>query len=359
MLIKETGSKYIRQMTMEYFKTLFKPNLEKMKAKQDYIGLWQVARKDLPETRTVANDALVSIGAPAVPFLIKALRYERKELHGKAARILELIGKPAIPSLIDCLKDDNSYFRGIAAELLGRIGDPQAAEPLKRLLNDNNQKVREAAKCALGRIGDKDSLDDLIRILKDRSNNIDVREAAIMGITKIGDKKAVPSLLEVLDYYIELQRLALSALEKIGDYRVIEYYERYLDEYLCGLNLELCIDKLEADHDYINQYINLELKKRNSTRILESRNLPLLPLLSSKATIKKINEKCWEIGDENVAYKIVQIREKCDPGMPSGRDDVRYREGLTIYPLKNEFLNNLRKVVDEISRKNQRNILIS
>jgi hypothetical protein len=341
---------------MEYFKNFFNPNLEKMKARQDYIGLWQVARKNLPETRTVANDALVSIGAPAVPFLIKALRYERKELHAKAARIIELIGKPAIPSLIDCLKDDDFYIRSIAAELLGRIGDPQAAEPLKRLLNDNNQKVRDATKLALGRIGDKDSLDDLIRILKDKSNVIDARGAAIMGIIKIKGKKAVPSLLEVLDYdHMELQRLAMSALEKIGDYRVLEYYKRKLNEYSCGLNLELCIDKLETDHDYINQYLNLELKKRNSNRRLESRNLPLLPLLSLRATIKKLNEKCWEIGDENVAYKIVQDREKCDPSMPFGRDDVRYREGLTIYPLKNEFLNSLRKVVDEISGKNKLN----
>lgn len=337
---------------MEYFKNLFKPNLEKMKAKQDYVGLWQVARKNLPETQTIAKDALVSIGAPAVPFLIKALRYERKELHSKAARIIELIGKTAIPSLIGCLKDDDYYIRDISAELLGRIGDPQAVEPLKRLLNDNNKKVRDTTKWALGRIGDKDSLDDLIRILKDKSNDIDIRIAAIMGIANIGDKKAVPSLLDVLDYDpIELQRLALSSLKKIGDDRVIEYYERKLDESICGLNLELCIDKLENDHDYINQYLNLELKKRNSNRRLKSRDLPLLPLLSLRATVKKVNEKCWEIGDENVAYKIVQDREKCGPSMPFDPDDVRYREGLSIYPLINEFLNNLRKVVDEISKK--------
>ena len=342
---------------MEYFKILFKPNLGKMKAKQDYVGLWKMARKNLPETQAVAKDALVSIGVPAIPFLIKALRYEPKELHAKAARIIELIGKPAIPSLIGCLKDDNFYIRGIAAELLGRIGDPQAAKPLKILLYDDNQKVRDATKCALGRIGNKDSLDDLIRILNDKSNDIDVLGAAIMGIAKIGDKKAVPSLLEVLDYdHIELQRLALSALEKIGDNRVIRYYESKLDEYLCGLNLELCIDKLETDHDYVNQYLNLELKEHNSNRRLKSRNLPLLPLLSLRATIKKLNEKCWEIGDENVAYKIVQDREKYDLSMPIGPDHVRYREGLTIYPLKNEFLNHLRKVVDEISKKNKLNI---
>ena len=339
---------------MEYIKNLFKPNLEEMKAKKDYVGLWNVARKNLPETRTVARDALVSIGAPAVPFLIKALRYEQKELHPKAERIIELIGKPAIQSLIGCLKDENSYIRGIAAELLGRIGDPQAAEPLKRLLNDKNQKVRDATKWALGRIGDKDSLDDLIRILNEQFNDVDVRGAAIMGIAKIGNKKAVPSLLDVLDNdRIELQRLALSALEKIGDDGVKIYYERKLDEYSCRLNLELCIDKLETDPEYISQYINLELKKRNSSRKLKSRNLPLLPLLSLSATIKKINEKCWEIGDENVAYKIVQDRERCDPGMPFGPDGVRYRDGLTIYPLKNGFLTSIRKVVDEISNRNK------
>jgi hypothetical protein len=351
MLLKITGAKYMRQIPMEYFKNLFKPNLEKMKSKQDYVGLWQVARKNLPETQTVAKDALVSIGAPAVPFLIKALRYERKELHAKAARIIELIGKPAIPSLIGCLKDDDFYIRDIAAELLGRIGDPQAAEPLKKLLNDNNQKVRDTTKLALGRIGDKDSLDDLIKILKDKSNDIDIRCAAIMGIAKIGDKKTVPSLLNILDCsHVELNRLALSVLEKTGDDRVIEFYERKLNESIFGLNLELCIDKLDTDHDYISQYINLELKKCNSNRRLKSRDLPLLPLLSLRATIKKINEKCWEIGDENVAYKIVQDREKCASSMPFDPEDVRYREGLSIYPLKNEFLISLRKVVDEISK---------
>jgi HEAT repeat protein len=56
---------------MGIFDKLFKPNVEKLKAKGDVEGLIKVLKHKNPEVRSEAEEALGEIGKPAVEPLIQ------------------------------------------------------------------------------------------------------------------------------------------------------------------------------------------------------------------------------------------------------------------------------------------------
>jgi alkyl hydroperoxide reductase subunit AhpF len=56
---------------------------------------------------------------------------------------------PAVGDLIELLEADDAALRGDTADLLGQIGHPDAAGPIKKLLDDTNPDVAEIAEEAL------------------------------------------------------------------------------------------------------------------------------------------------------------------------------------------------------------------
>ncbi len=72
----------------------------------------------------IAADALIHIGEPAVPGLIRALEQDAQpQVRANAARALALIGdKSAIPSLFHALEDDSMMVQHWADEGLERMG---------------------------------------------------------------------------------------------------------------------------------------------------------------------------------------------------------------------------------------------
>jgi CubicO group peptidase (beta-lactamase class C family) len=104
-----------------------------------------------------AVSALAVIGAPAVPYLAKALADEKENVRWCAAIALGKIapaGPQAIPSLTKALKDKNDDVRWCAAIALGYFAKaaPTAVPDLLALLNDADRDVRWAAYFALARI---------------------------------------------------------------------------------------------------------------------------------------------------------------------------------------------------------------
>lgn len=211
---------------------LFKPNVEKLKAKRNVEGL------------------------------IKALSYEKDpDVREDAASALGEIGNSkAVEPLIKALEDSGNVVRRYAAEALGKIGDKRAVEPLIKALKDSHYKVcnnaadsdyrmRDSAAEALGKIGDKRAFELLIRthlrvssclpasLLEKISNeetvellikaleDMDcvVRWSAAETLGEIGDKRAVEPLIKVLgDEDWLVRKNAAEALGKIGDARAIE-----------------------------------------------------------------------------------------------------------------------------------------
>lgn len=133
------------------------------------------------EEASKAVEALVKIGAPAIPALVNALKDESySEYSAGVEEALGKIGKPAVDALTCALKDPQARTRasrslvavpdertvdalidvlqyenarGDAAITLGKIGDKRAIEPLLPYLHDENHIRRQCVEKALKQLG--------------------------------------------------------------------------------------------------------------------------------------------------------------------------------------------------------------
>jgi len=124
----------------EIINRLFKPNIERLKARWDVDGL------------------------------IKALNHRDYRIRKKAAEALgEMKAKEAVDALIKTLKDENPEVRKAAAYALGRIRDERAVRPLVEALKDESLDVRFEAAKALKEIGYK-RIVELPKLVSDALN---------------------------------------------------------------------------------------------------------------------------------------------------------------------------------------------
>lgn len=107
-----------------------------------------------PDVRTAAKDALINLGAPAVPELCRVLQEGTLEGQRTAADALGAIGHDdGVSDLIAALHNDSLYVRTAAAQALGNIGHKAAVDGLIVALNDADNEVRQNAADALRKIG--------------------------------------------------------------------------------------------------------------------------------------------------------------------------------------------------------------
>jgi HEAT repeat protein len=132
-----------------------------------------------------AASALVAIGSPSQPVLVKALGGPVWVARKNAAWALgALDSSEAVPALIDALKDTDAGVREQVAWALGAIGDRRAVDGLVAALADSATGVRKQAAWALGAIGDKRAVQGLMRALKD--TDAGVRKQAAWALGAIG-----------------------------------------------------------------------------------------------------------------------------------------------------------------------------
>lgn len=108
-----------------------------------------------PGTRFLAAKALSNIGdeaESAVPTLLKALRYDDIFLRMAITGALIKIGRPSVPGLIKALFDNNRAVRRASAMALGKIGAERATSALEVALKDSDPGVRRFSQQALDRI---------------------------------------------------------------------------------------------------------------------------------------------------------------------------------------------------------------
>ncbi len=146
-----------------------------------------------------ARDALVHVGPPAVPALVKVFATagttdERVALMAQQA--LTRIGEPAIAPLIDELSSPNAKSRTWAAIALGQIGEPARDDLLRVLSGSRFAPARAAAANALGRSGSLAAVPNL----KIAANDPDpqVREAVVEALEAIRDERGADALAEAL-----------------------------------------------------------------------------------------------------------------------------------------------------------------
>jgi HEAT repeat protein len=117
--------------------------------------LAQLVEESDPGTRYLAAIALSKIGdeaEAALPALLIALRADDMYLRMAVTGALIAIGRPALPGLVRALFDNNAAVRRASAKALGKIGDRDTIKPLTVALKDGDPGVRKFAQEAILRL---------------------------------------------------------------------------------------------------------------------------------------------------------------------------------------------------------------
>lgn len=163
-------------------------------------GDWQV--------REVAIDGLGQIGSPAVDVLLKLLRdwdvrksaimalgrirdervleplmqqLRNDEFMEDATDALVNLGEPSLPGLIKALKDKEELVRKQAVIALGRIKSPEAIDPLIEMLQNKDWFTRLTAAAALEAIGHERGREAIKPLLKDSDMVVKMRVERILA----------------------------------------------------------------------------------------------------------------------------------------------------------------------------------
>jgi HEAT repeat protein len=223
---------------------LFKPNIEKLKAKKKVYPLIKALRykKDC-NVRKSAAEALKSIGwepinGEGIYYLI-ALNDWKKLIH---------MGTSAVEPLLEVLQDENSSdIHRECIKALGEISDRRAVEPLLTILKNKEISLREVAVKALGQIGDEKVVKALIFVLRNETSSM-LRVQIIRALGSRKSKLAVEPLLGALQREMQKPRSEANleiiveiagALGKIKDERAITYLVSLFNEYTDYLNKKI------------------------------------------------------------------------------------------------------------------------
>lgn len=163
-------------------------------------GDWQV--------REVAIEGLGQIGSPAVELLIKLLRdwdvrkyvitalgkirdervldplmlqLKNDEFKDDATNALVALGDPSVPRLVKALKDKDEMVQKQAIMALGRIKSAEAIDPLIDMLTDKDWFTRLTSAAALEAIGDDRGRDAIKPLMKDPDMVVRMRVERILA----------------------------------------------------------------------------------------------------------------------------------------------------------------------------------
>ncbi len=149
-----------------------------------------------------AADALVGIGGPAVPALVRILKNRPLDPRLLAVRILGRMGpaaSPAIPGLMAALEDPAWELRDRASATLGRIGSA-AVPALEKALESPSLEIVEAAVTALGEMGAPAAraIPGLLVALRAKRPSLRWRAAKTLENLGLAAAPAVDGLIELL-----------------------------------------------------------------------------------------------------------------------------------------------------------------
>lgn len=176
------------------------------------ISLWMKRIVQSENVRTVdqAIEAVIAIGEPAVPYLVKAWKKNDSiDIRCRIATILEGIGPaaaPAVPQLVDALNEIEEQMVSCAAFALGGIGPAAApaAEKLGSLLRSSDSTTQINILYALGAIGPAAA--GQMELVLEAVERERTRDAAIDALSQLGPK-AVEAVQPWLDNGTREQKL--------------------------------------------------------------------------------------------------------------------------------------------------------
>jgi HEAT repeat protein len=151
----------------------------------------------------------------ATPLLARALGDKATTVRTSAYDALLGVGQPATPEILKRLPQAEGFTCVLIVRLLGEIGDERALEPVAQRLASPRPEERLAAAEALGTLGLSGGLGPLDRALEDV--DLRVRAHAIRSVAAIGGNEAV-RLLETYggrEADPDLRHLAADALATV------------------------------------------------------------------------------------------------------------------------------------------------
>jgi hypothetical protein len=154
--VKEIMFRSTKKMEMAYYNSLTPNTIDALIAD---LG----SRDGLVRQR--ARIALVHIGEPTVPSLIKALETRQEPTHWEAAKALSLIGDPkSVQALVKALEDNEFGVRWLAAEGLIAVGYDSLEALLPALIDrPGSVRLREGAHHVLHDLVSRSLLDPMLR----------------------------------------------------------------------------------------------------------------------------------------------------------------------------------------------------
>lgn len=162
----------------------------------------------------------------AIDPLLAALGEKNDALQKEATRALIGIGQPAVPALIKGLDSPTVDVREYSARALAEIQDKRAERPLIARLSDSDRDVAAAAALALGTAGSDKSIPALIKALG--SKNLMTKVNASISLGQLDAKGAVGPLTVMVEKDADpyVREWAARALENITGNRY-----KYKDEH--------------------------------------------------------------------------------------------------------------------------------
>ena len=144
-----------------------------------------------------------------------------------ASEALIAIGTPAVDALLAAMQSENQRLRVRTTLTLGEIADPRTLHALLQALKDGDIKVRRAVVMALGRLGDARGYEALIALLDEKDK--DLRSEIIQALSDSRDPRLIPLFTKMAQSRNEWERgLAVSALGEMDDPRVVPVMLRAL-----------------------------------------------------------------------------------------------------------------------------------
>eukprot|EP00928_Gymnodinium_smaydae_P053749 TRINITY_DN37675_c0_g1_i1.p1 TRINITY_DN37675_c0_g1~~TRINITY_DN37675_c0_g1_i1.p1 ORF type:complete len:631 (-),score=150.59 TRINITY_DN37675_c0_g1_i1:85-1977(-) len=150
------------------------------------------------DVRVAAQNALVALGAGAVPHVLPCLAAESKESRCAAAELLiklasayPVAASAAAEPLAACLSDDAGSVRSAAAAALSKLGPPGAEVAAKRL-QDGDDDVRLRSVDILATIGEGAAAHavELAQLLEDEDPEL--RRASAEALGELGSAAVTP-----------------------------------------------------------------------------------------------------------------------------------------------------------------------
>ena len=192
----------------KWFGTAGMTKVERLRARNKTSRLWKMARRTAPVGSVAsrrsyqARGALIEIGEPAVPVLIKALR--RKDNVKKAIQILCALEERAVDHLVRLLDDKDEQAQSMAKSILKSMRNAKAGAAVMRaeggmeaLLNAikfGSAEARAEAAKLLAKTGDDRAIDALIGALDEPGHDRETRWILTKALSDIGDARAIEAL---------------------------------------------------------------------------------------------------------------------------------------------------------------------